>query len=203
MDMLVSYASIIGGAAFALSGFLLGVRKHLDLMGIFILAFITANGGGILRDVLVGMTPVVLKDLTAFWIVSSVFIFGWALHYLKRVDIERQRFFILSDTFGLVAFSIGGALVGLEQNLHFFGVIFLAFVTAVGGGVIRDILVNDVPIIFKSGFYGSVAILIGLSVYLLEYTGLLSSLSLAAIFVCGLLVRLVAYRYRWTLPVLK
>lgn len=203
MDFLIDGSGVIGGAAFALSGFLLGVRKHLDLMGVFILAFITANGGGILRDVMIGVTPAILKNLTAFYIVLSVFIIGCVLHYLKRVNIEKQRFFILTDTLGLVAFSISGALVGIEQSLTFFGVIFLSFVTAMGGGIIRDILVNDVPIIFKSGFYGSVAILIGVMVHTLEMFNALNSFTLMGVFIFGLLLRLIAYRYRWTLPVLR
>ena len=203
MDTLILWSSLIGGAAFALSGFLLGIRHKLDVMGIFILAFITANGGGILRDMMTGQTPVVLKDLSAFWLVSVVFIIGCALHFMKHIDIEQRRFFILSDTLGLVAFSIGGALTGLAQDLHFFGVVFLAFITAVGGGIIRDILVNDVPIIFKGGFYGSVAILIGLAIYGLSVIGLLNSISLIAVFACGVVVRLIAYRYRWTLSVLR
>ncbi len=203
MELLIDWSALIGGAAFALSGFLLSVRKHLDIMGVFIIAFITANGGGIIRDVLIGVTPRVLMDLTAFIIVLSVFILGCLLHYLKNIDIEKQRFFILSDTLGLVAFSISGALIGLEHSLSFFGVIFLAFVTAVGGGIIRDILLNDVPIIFKSGFYGSVAILIGVSVWGLSEFDEINKITLSCVFILGLFIRLIAYRYRWRLPVLK
>lgn len=203
MELLIDWSAIIGGAAFALSGFLLSVRKHLDIMGVFIISFITANGGGLIRDVLIGVTPRVLTDLTAFVIVLSVFILGCFLHYLKNIDIERQRFFILTDTLGLVAFSISGALIALDHNLTFFGVIFLSFMTAVGGGVIRDILVNDVPIIFKSGFYGSVALLIGVGVAVLSMFDFLNSVTLTGIFVFGVLLRLFAYRYRWTLPVLR
>lgn len=196
-------ASWIGGVAFALSGFLVGVRKELDFMGIFILAFLTANGGGILRDVLVGKTPAVLADPSAFILVIAVFAVGTALHFSKDVDIEKRKFFVASDSLGLVAFSLTGALAGVDAGLSVFGVMVLSFITAVGGGILRDVLVNEVPAVFRSDFYGSVAVLMGLVIYLLYHFNVASEVSVTTVFLSALALRFAAYKYGWRLPTLK
>lgn len=196
-------ASWIGGVAFALSGFLVGVRKNFDIMGVFILAFLTANGGGVLRDVLIGRTPLVLTDLSGFIIVVMTFFLGVGFYYAKRIDIERRGLFVLCDSLGLVAFSLTGTLVGMEAGLSIFGVCVLSFITAAGGGILRDLVVNDVPAIFKSDFYGSVAILVALVVYGLSLYGLDSELHILGVFAGALCLRMLAHRMRWHLPQFK
>lgn len=193
-------SSLIGTVAFALSGFLVGVAKKMDLMGVFILSMLTANGGGAIRDILVNQTPKILTDLSGFTIVLIVFIAAMLLRLHRYSKIEANSLFVLCDALGLAAFSITGALVGVEAELNVFGVVVLAFITAAGGGIIRDALVNDVPAIFSSDFYGSIAILIGLGVYSLDYLGLANSMSLAALLASALLLRLCAYIFKWRLP---
>ena len=196
-------ASWIGGAAFALSGFLVGVRQQLDVMGVFILSFLTANGGGLLRDVLIGQTPYALTDMSGFIIVLLTFVFGLVLYRFKYAAVEQKSLFVLSDSIGLAAFSLTGTLVGLEAELSVFGVVVLSFITAVGGGLLRDIIVREVPAILKSDFYGSVAILVALAIYGLDVAGYSSDWNILAVFVGALLLRLVAYKMRWHLPRLK
>ncbi len=193
-------ASIIGSIAFALSGFMLGVRKELDAMGLFIMAMLTANGGGALRDVLVGKIPGVLTDPFSFYLVLGTFIAAILFKLNHYTRIERRWFFVVSDSIGLVAFSFTGALVALEYDLNIFGVILLAFLTATGGGMIRDILLNEVPALLSSGFYGSVAIIIALIIFALDSVGLLNNTSLTVLFVLGLTLRLVAHAKDWHLP---
>lgn len=197
---LFMFASWVGGAAFALSGFLIGVRKDMDIMGVFILSFLTANGGGLLRDLMTGRVPLALTDLAAFWLVILVFAAGMSLHYMKRVDIEKMNVFVVSDSIGLVAFSVTGALVGIEAGLSIFGVMVLSFLTATGGGIIRDILVNDVPLIFTSDFYGSVALLVGAVLYGLFAMGWMSQHAIMGVFAAALILRLAAFRFGWHLP---
>ena len=157
----VTYGGILGGIAFALSGYFVGLRKELDLMGVFIVAFLTANGGGVLRDVLLGREPGVLKSVESFWLVGGVIAVAWLLRLHPHNNLERRWYFIVSDAVGLVAFAITGAVIGLAENLHFFGVLLTALLSAVGGGIIRDLLVNDVPEVLHGGFYGSVALIVG------------------------------------------
>jgi uncharacterized membrane protein YeiH len=193
-------ASLTGSIAFALSGFLAGTKKNLDWMGLFILAFLTANGGGILRDVLTDRPPVILLSNEPFLVVFSVTLIGSLLKLQHNTAIENRWFFVICDAVGLVAFAITGSLVALEIHTPFFGFVTLAFLTAAGGAILRDILVNNIPGVLHSGFYGSVAILVAITIYLLNILGLVTQWSLLSVFTGGLVLRLLAYRYRWKLP---
>ncbi len=196
-------ASIIGSIAFALSGFLVGKRKNMDIMGIFILAFLTANGGGVLRDLLAGRTPAIMESTLPFWLVAGTMVFAMLLRLHHSATVERGRIFIISDAVGLVAFGITGALIGIEQELHFFGVVTLSFLTATGGGIARDMLVNEVPLVLHEDFYGSVALFLGIVIYLLNGAGFMNPVSLMMVFIAGLVLRLIAHKYSWKLPKLK
>jgi uncharacterized membrane protein YeiH len=193
-------ASLAGGIAFALSGFLAGTKKKLDWMGLFILSFLTANGGGILRDLLTDRTPVILLSNEPFFIALVVTLAGSLFKLQRYAELENQWLFVICDAVGLVAFAITGSLVALEINAPFFGFVTLAFLTAAGGAILRDILVNNVPEVLHSGFYGSIAILVAVAFYLLNMQAMLTPLSVLAVFTGGLVLRLVAYHYRWNLP---
>jgi uncharacterized membrane protein YeiH len=199
-SQLFEIAVIIGGLAFALSGVLVGIRKDLDVMGVFILAFLTANGGGVLRDLMIDRQPAILASLTPLWITSAVVAGAWLFRIPRGTTFERTWFFVISDAVGLVAFSISGGLVGIEEGLHFFGVITLSFLTATGGGIVRDLLVNEVPLVLRADFYGSVALLMGIAVYVLHLADAVNLLTLSVLFAVGLILRLTAYKYKWQLP---
>ncbi len=119
---------------------------------------------------------------------------------LTLEEIEKKFYFIISDTLGLVSFAISGALVGLQVEFNFFGVILLALLTAVGGGVMRDILLNRVPVLLTSEFYGTVALLVGTILFVLEKFNYLGFIPLMAVFGCGVALRLLAYYKQWNLP---
>ena len=193
-------ASITGGVAFALSGYLIGARKNLDIMGIFILAFLTANGGGILRDLLVDRTPAILLSTQPFWIAAAVTLTAWLFKMQRLETIDRQWLFVICDAIGLVAFGITGALIAIEEHVHFFGFLTLSFLTATGGGILRDLLAGNVPEVLHSGFYGSVAILLSVSMYFLHIGQALNTSTLLAVFIISIVLRLVAYRFEWRLP---
>jgi len=192
--------STVGGVAFALSGVLAGVRKGLDVMGLFILAFLTANGGGVVRDLLIGRTPAVMHSMLPFWVAAGTLVLAVAFRLQETASVERNRIFLISDAVGLVAFGITGALVGIENELHLFAVITLSFLTATGGGIARDVLVNEVPLVLREDFYGSVALLLGLAIHLLHGAALMNPVSLSMVFVAGTVLRLIAYRRGWRLP---
>lgn len=196
-------ASTIGTITFALSGVSVGVRKGMDVLGIFILAFLTANGGGVVRDVLIGQTPGVLTDLNTVGLVAFTFLVGCVLHRLNWANIEERRLFLLTDALGLVAFSLTGALLGVEHHLSVFGVIVLSFLTATGGGIIRDVLCNEVPLILSSDFYGSVAILVAVLIYGLYITNHQTPSYILGVFSAALLLRILAFQYHWRLPKIK
>lgn len=194
------FASLTGGIAFALSGFLVGARNKLDWMGLFILSFLTANGGGILRDVLTDRPLSILLSNEPFLVALSVTLVAVLLKLHRKDAIENRWLFVVADAVGLVAFAITGSLVALEINAPFFGFVTLAFLTAAGGGILRDILVNSVPDVLHSGFYGSIAILVAIAIYLLGMAHMVSHISLLVVFAGALLLRLIAYHYSWQLP---
>ncbi|MCD6034710.1 MAG: hypothetical protein K0R63_451 [Rickettsiales bacterium] len=193
-------ASLMGSIAFALSGFLAGLRKNLDWMGLFILAFLTANGGGVLRDVLTDRTPVILMSGQPFLIALAVTCVGSLFKFQRNTPIENRWLFIICDAIGLVAFAITGSLVAVDIHAPFFGFITLAFLTATGGAILRDILVNNIPEVLHGGFYGSVATLVAMAIYLLNMEEILTPIGVLSVFVGGLIIRLTAHHYRWKLP---
>jgi uncharacterized membrane protein YeiH len=193
-------AEVIGTIAFALSGFFVAVRDRLDLLGIFIASFLTALGGGILRDTVANRVPVTFSHLFPTILVILVLLVSIFLKLHYKDSIEKKFYFIISDSIGLVAFSISGALVGIIVGFNVFGVIMLGLATAVGGGVMRDILLNRIPVLLTSELYGSVAIIVSFVVYLCDLYGMRGYTSLSCIFFFGFGLRLLAYYKKWHLP---
>ena len=191
---------IIGTAAFAVSGYLVGVRKRLDMLGVLIAALLTAVGGGIIRDAVIGRIPVVFVENTAWVIIGITLLLSWLFKLQKNRKRELAAAFLLADSLGLVAFTITGVQVGLSLDLNMFGVVMLGFVTAVGGGIVRDVLVNDIPMILRKDFYGTVSVLIGLAMYVLDIFGWINPLTLNVLLFGGYALRLWAYRVAWALP---
>ena len=125
---------IIGTIAFTLSGYLVGVRKRLDILGIWICALLTAIGGGLLRDVVVGRTPVVFVEYSGLLVVLLTLLVAWLFKVQNNQRRVLSAIFVWADSLGLVAFTITGAQIGLQYHLNLFGVVMLGFMTAVGGG---------------------------------------------------------------------
>lgn len=192
--------SIIGTVAFTISGYLVGFHKRLDVLGVVIVALLTAIGGGMMRDVLIGQIPLVFTQNSALVVIFITLALSWLLSLQHQRQRALATWFIVADAIGLAAFSITGAQAGLHLHLNLFGVITLGFVTAVGGGIARDMLVNDVPIILRKDFYGSIAILIGAVLYILDRLHAINALSLNILFAGGLACRLLVHHWGLGLP---
>jgi uncharacterized membrane protein YeiH len=193
-------ADYIGTIAFAISGFFVGVRVRLDFLGVLISVFLTAFGGGIIRDITVDRTPYVFTHNMPGLIVISLMVALILFKFHKRESIENRPFFIFSDSIGLVSFSITGALIALESEVNLTGVLILSFITAVGGGITRDIIINEVPFVFKTGFYGTVSLLIGFLMYLLHGFDWINIYTTTLVFIVGVTIRVVAYYRKWSIP---
>lgn len=200
---LVVAADILGITAFALSGFLVGVRNNLDLLGIIIAASLTALGGGVVRDVILDRTPFAFNEYYPAVTVIATIAFAFIFRLYHREQIERQWLFVISDTIGLVAFSITGALLAIQADFNFFGVMILSFLTAVGGGVLRDTMINQVPSVLISDFYGSIALIVSILLLLLAGFGTLNTPGVAVVAALAVGLRLLAYTKRWHLPTLE
>jgi uncharacterized membrane protein YeiH len=98
------------------------------------------------------------------------------------------------DAIGLVSFSITGSIIAIEHNLGYFGVIFISMISAVGGGVLRDLLLNRIPVLLTGGFYGMISIIIGTVLFFFK-------INLIIVFIIGLLLRLLAIKYKWQIKI--
>ncbi len=192
-------ADIIGLIAFALSGVMIAAYKKLDIFGVFFIASLTALGGGVVRDVLAGRTPFAFVHYYPVAVVLLTVTLALVFRlYAKAID--KKFLFVLFDSVGLCAFSITGALVGIEAELNLFGVVVLAITTAVGGGLIRDMLLNEIPFILKEEVYATVSLVIALGVFVLEGLGFVGNISLGVLFFVMLGVRMYAYTQGVHLP---
>ena len=194
---------IIGIIAFTLSGFLVGVRHHLDLLGIFIAASLTALGGGILRDILLHRTPFAFSEYYPAVTMLITIMITFSFQALRSEKVEHKWLFVISDSVGLVAFSITGALLAIDANYNVFGIIILSFLTAIGGGVTRDIMINQVPSVLISDFYGSIALIVAILLALLHYTNTLNSYTITVVALFSVAIRLIAYIKQWHLPKIR
>lgn len=197
------YADIIGIIAFSISGFLIAIKNDLDILGIVIASGLTALGGGIIRDAILSSTPFAFTSLYPALTLLGTILIAYIFKLYKKPSIERKWIFVVSDTIGLVAFSITGAILAIHAEYNFFGIIILSFITAVGGGVTRDIMINQVPTVLISDFYGSIAVIVALSLATLEALNSLNEVTLSIVAVCSIILRLIAFKRGWNLPKLN
>ena len=195
-------AEYIGIIAFAMSGFFIASKNKLDFLGVLISVFLTALGGGIMRDVIVDKSPYTFTHTSPALIILTVMILMVIFRFHKKQNIENKAYFILSDSIGLVSFSITGALIAIEANLNLTGILALSFITAVGGGIARDVIINEIPFVLKTGFYGTIALLIGIIIYLLNMFAIMNIYTLSSVLILGIALRLIAYYKRWSIPML-
>jgi uncharacterized membrane protein YeiH len=193
-------AEYIGIVAFAMSGFFVAARSNLDLLGALISTFLTALGGGIIRDIIVDKTPFTFSHNYPALLVLSVLVIMILFKFHKRNSIENKPLFMLSDSIGLVSFSISGAIIGMQADFNLAGIIAMAFTTAVGGGIVRDVIINEVPFVLKTGFYGTISILIAIILYLLNLYHLVNFINISIVFAIFLTLRIFAYYKEWSIP---
>ncbi|SNR77581.1 trimeric intracellular cation channel family protein [Desulfurobacterium atlanticum] len=155
---LFDFFNIIGLVAFAVSGVYKGIKKELDILGISILGFLTAFGGGILRDIIINRIPVVLTGYMDISFATGGIIAGMLFYKIFKKDISTSTTVKIFDAIGLAAFTISGAIVGINAGLNLVGVILLAVLTGTGGGMISDILTGEVPFILKEDVYATCSI---------------------------------------------
>ncbi len=195
---LLRLIDIIGIAAFSISGIFAAMEKKLDVFGVFIIAFITALGGGTLRDLLTGDLPVTwMADLNYGLIVllSSI-----AAILFRNAINNYHRILLIFDSLGLGFFTVLGIQKGMTLELHPAICVTLGTITACFGGVIRDISLNNIPLIFQKEIYATASILGGILYFLLLKTNV-SILPLQVISIAAIVIfRLIAIRYNWSLP---
>ena len=191
---------IVGTIAFSLSGYILAAKARYDILGIIVVAFITAFGGGVVRDLLTNRVPFIFHETYPISIVLATVTVAYILKLHKHTRLTDNIVFHLSDSIGLSMFAFTGAVVGLESDFNLAGVIFLSFLTAVGGGIIRDMMMNKVPFVLTNDFYGTIAILLGFLIWVIDSFFVLTTLVSIVLLVFGTFMRLLAIKYEWKLP---
>jgi uncharacterized membrane protein YeiH len=196
-------ADIIGIIAFSISGFLIAIKNDLDILGIVIASALTALGGGVMRDAILNSAPFAFTSVYPALTLFLTILFAYTFKLYNKPSIERKWMFVVSDTIGLVAFSITGAILAIHADYNFFGIIILSFITAVGGGVTRDIMINQVPTVLISDFYGSIAVIVALLLAGLELFDAINEVTIVTVAILSIILRLIAFKRGWHLPKLS
>jgi uncharacterized membrane protein YeiH len=158
------FLDLVGTAAFAISGALFAIKKRMDSFGVLIIAFVTAVGGGTLRDMLIGADTITwMKDLNYIYVIFISVVL--AIVFRKKIGYLSKSLFLF-DTIGLGIFTIIGTEIGLQNDFHPMICVALGMITATFGGVIRDTLSNEIPLIFQKEIYAT-ACIIGATTYLI------------------------------------
>lgn len=204
VDAGIAFAAMnaVGLVAFAAAGALKGRAAGLDLFGIVVLGFLTALGGGTIRDLLVGRVPTSLQSdvevlFAAFGIVLAVIV-----SIRLRDDPRETPALLLSDAVGLAAFAATGAAVGIETGLTLFGIVVVATLTGVGGGSLSDLLLVRVPAVLREDFYATPAVVGGIVAWVAAGAGVDGGTTTLLAAGAVLTLRLGALRYDWRLPTL-
>lgn len=190
---------LIGTFVFAISGVLAGVDKKFDLVGASVLGLVTAVGGGTLRDVLIGETPVGwMKDLNYIYVIFAAL----PLTYLfKNVILKFRRSMFLFDTIGIGLFTILGLQKTLNVGLSPVVALLMGSVSAVFGGVIRDVLSNEIPLIFRKEIYATACLVGGIVFLFLESFVKGSVFNMLIAMLVVIIIRYMAVRYQWSLKI--
>ena len=195
---ILTFLDILGTIAFAISGVLTAMNKRMDAFGILIIALITSIGGGTLRDVLIGKTPVT-------WMQDQIFpmvVFGTAIFavlFRSKLKYFRRSLFLF-DTVGIGLYTITGVQVSLAFGLDPIICVLLGTVSACFGGVLRDILCNEIPIIFQKEIYATACIL-GATIYLtLDHFEVSQTIAMILSGLVIIVIRILAVVFKWQLP---
>lgn len=208
MEIALLILEIVGTVAFSVSGALVSIKAKLDLFGVILLGCMTAFGGGIMRDVIIGVIPPTIFSryymvLIAIAVSIIVFIISY-IHRDKFIEFKKKIDHInnLFDAIGLGAFTVMGTEAAFAHGFgdKVFLSLTLGLLTGVGGGVIRDVLVNDTPYILRKHVYALISITGGVIYYLLRRFADNTAVCIIIPVVTIVILRVLAARYRWSLP---
>lgn len=190
----------LGTFAFAISGIRLAAYKKFDWFGGYVVGLATAIGGGTIRDVMLGVTP--------FWMTNSVYLIFTAAALVlviifKKALISFYHTWFLFDTLGLALFTIAGIQKALFEGFPFWVAIIMGCMTGAAGGVIRDVLINEVPLIFRKEIYAVACIIGGMVYWLCYYCGANTETTVISSFLTVVAIRLLAVKYHISLPHLR
>lgn len=198
--MFVQILDFIGTLAFAISGIRLASAKHFDLFGAYVVGLTTAIGGGTMRDLLLSQPPFWMTN--AFYLICTAFALVWVIAFRKFL-VKQNNTWFLFDTIGLALFTVTGIEKTLAAAFPFWTAIIMGTLTGAGGGVFRDVFINEVPLIFRKEIYALACVVGGIAYFICAKAGFgnVSSGLICGAFV--MLARILAVHYKIHLPTLK
>ena len=201
IDGFITILDYLGTVAFAITGASKAISHKADIFGMIVLASVVGIAGGITRDVVFGRFPIAFSDPIYAVITVSV---GIVMFFMFPYFQKKMNIWLIFDAIGLGVFSIIGATVAYQlTDLNFLPMIFAGMITAIGGGILRDVFVREIPIVFVKEVY-AVASFIGIIVF---YISLSSNMDLQIASIIGIItvtgIRLLAMKYDWNLPKIK
>ncbi|WP_373691449.1 trimeric intracellular cation channel family protein [Azonexus sp.] len=182
----------------AMSGALAAGRRNMDIFGVAVIAFVTALGGGTIRDVVLGNYPIGWTQHPEY--VYLVVLAGLATILLARFMHHMKSIFLMLDAMGLVAFSLIGCNVALQLEYPVVVIIMAGMITGICGGILRDVLCNQLPVIFCRELYASVSLFVCILFLAMRSLGVDADLNTLLCFVLGFGFRMLALRFSWKLP---
>ena len=192
---------ILGTFAFAISGALVALDKNFDIFGVIIIAFVTAVGGGMLRDILINAHPINwIGDLNYLYTIFAAVIFTFLVKS-KIAYLSKTMF--LFDTIGISVFTLLGLQKGLSYELHPLVAVIMGMISAVFGGVLRDVLTNRVPLIFEKEIYASACLSGGVMYLILNHFKVQENINFIISALVVVIIRVVAVRFSLELPRIK
>lgn len=199
LDFILKALDIVGVVAFSFGGFIIAKKAKLDILGVYIICTTSSLTGGIIKDIILNKTPFVF---TSYYPIVSSLLITSILLLMHKIIIrhERKKILQISDAIGLSVFSVIGSLQGIEHNLNIFGVVFLGMITAIGGGVFRDVLLQKIPFVLKEDFYGTVALIVSLFIYILFLIDRLFHFEIIFVIFLGAFIRIIAIKKGFYLP---
>ncbi len=197
MTTLQSIIEFLGTCAFAISGIRWAIYKKFDWFGGYVVGLSAAIGGGTLRDVMLGVTP--------FWMTNSIYLICTAAALVmsiifKKLVLQFDNTWFMFDTLGLALFTVAGIQKTLYAGLPIWVAITMGCITGAAGGVIRDVLINEIPLIFRKEIYAVACILGGVVYHLCYISGLGAELTALFCFMTVVVVRFLAVRFHISLP---
>lgn len=196
---LLKIVDILGTIAFAASGVYAAMEKKLDVFGVLIIGFVTAVGGGTIRDMMIGNLPVTwIRSLTYTYIILATIAF--VILFKDSVFKNFPKTLLVFDSIGLGFFTISGIQKGITAGLDPAICIALGTITGCFGGIIRDISLNNIPLIFKKEIYASACIVGGILFFALSLTSLNHFLIEAVCIFVVVVIRILSVMYDWRLP---
>lgn len=197
--MTVTYfIELFGVSVFAMAGAIEAARNRFDIFGVLVIAFVSALGGGTLRDLLLDVSPLTwIKDVTLVYV---ALVSGVSMFLLAKIIRVRFRALLYADAIGLAAFTVGGTHVSIQMELPGIVVVMMGMASGIFGGIIRDIMANEIPLIFRKDIYATASLFGALWVYVSHQLGFNLNASMIIGLCIVIAIRFAAIHWQLSLP---